>query len=384
MDTIRTSNVRQLASVEHGHCVSIFMPTFPGGVDEFQDHVRLKVLLDQAEQQLIERGLDAGVARKMLAKPRAIAHDDAWWHDRSRGLVIWVSPDQFQAFRVPVPFEETVATGRHFLVKPVLPLVTENAHYFVLAISPKRVRFFRGSKVELTEVTVPGLPDNQADTLHYQPVDRGGQVHAGAVGRMGKQTAVYHGQGGHPDAQRDELRSFFREVDGALHRVLRDETAPLLLATVQPTAPVYREVNTYAHLHDSVIAGSADYLGPRELHEQAWPIMQQQIDQQRILAAEACRRFVGTDRGSAKLTEIVPAAGQGRIETLFVDRGAKVWGAFVPSSGQVVTHDTCRPGDDELTDWVAAQTYLQRGTVYVVPTDQLPDGKSPVVAMFRY
>ena len=123
MDTIRASDVRQLASVEHGHCVSIYMPTFPGGIDEFQDHVRLKVLLDRAEQQLIERGMDSVIARKMLVDPRAIAHDDAWWHDRSQGLALFVSPDQFKALRLagrvrrnrlggtPIPCQTALAAG---------------------------------------------------------------------------------------------------------------------------------------------------------------------------------------------------------------------------------------------------------------------------------
>ncbi|MFO0915844.1 MAG: hypothetical protein U0795_22995 [Pirellulales bacterium] len=384
MDTIRASDVRQLASVEQGHCVSVYMPTFPGGIDEFQDHVRLKVLLDRAEQQLIERGMDGVIARKMLVDPRAIAHDDAWWHDRSQGLAMFVSPDQFKVLRLPVAFEETVSVGRRFLIKQLLPLVTEDTDYFVLALSPNRVRFYRGSRFELNEVSVPGLPTNQADTLHYQPVDRGGQVHAGAVGRMGKQTAVYHGQGGHPDAQRDELRNFFREVDGALHRVLREESAPLLLATVERNLPAYREVNTYTQLQDTVVAGSVEYLGEHELHEHAWPILQRRLEQQRLEAVESCRSLVGTNRGSSKLPEILTAAAQGRVETLFVDSSAKVWGTFVPTSGEVVVHDVCRPGDDELVDWVAAQTYLQRGTVYVVPTAQVPVSGAPVTAVFRY
>ena len=127
-------------------------------------------------------------------------------------------------------------------------------------------------------------------------------------------------------------------------------------------------MNTYAQLQDTVVAGSVEYLGEHELHEHAWPIVQQRLEQQRLEAVETCRSFVGTNRGSAKLPEILTAAAQGRVETLFVDRSAKVWGTFVPTSGEVVVHDACRPGDDELVDWVAAQTYLQRGTVYVVPT----------------
>jgi hypothetical protein len=46
-------------------------------------------------------------------------------------------------------------------------------------------------------------------------------------------------------------------------------------------------------------------------------------------------------------------------------------------------HDKEQPGDADLLDFAAIQTFLQGGSVYAVKPDQIPD-KAPLAAVFRY
>jgi hypothetical protein len=66
-----------------------------------------------------------------------------------------------------------------------------------------------------------------------------------------------------------------------------------------------------------------------------------------------------------------------------VAANAHQWGAFDPTTGKVDVHDEPQPGDEDLLDRAALDTFTNRGTVYVVEPAQMPD-KSPIAAVFRY
>ena len=75
MDVLTMSDLRNLASIESGRCVSIYMPTHPVGREGQQDAVRLKNLVAAAEQQLIERGMRGVEARELLKPVLKLPHD---------------------------------------------------------------------------------------------------------------------------------------------------------------------------------------------------------------------------------------------------------------------------------------------------------------------
>ncbi|MCE2703319.1 MAG: hypothetical protein LW859_39355 [Anabaena sp. 49633_E8] len=55
-------------------------------------------------------------------------------------------------------------------------------------------------------------------------------------------------------------------VDSALHKKLRGEKAPLILAGVEYLLPIYRQANTYPYLAETGITGNAEILKMQELN----------------------------------------------------------------------------------------------------------------------
>ena len=53
--------------------------------------------------------------------------------------------------------------------------------------------------------------------------------------------------------------------------------------------------------------------------------------------------------------QIISAAREGRVDTLFVSRESHVWGALDDASGDVELHDNCQAGDDDLLDFAVFQ-----------------------------
>ncbi|MEO6887603.1 MAG: hypothetical protein ABI456_01165 [Ktedonobacteraceae bacterium] len=51
-------------------------------------------------------------------------------------------------------------------------------------------------------------------------------------------------------APKEQLLRYFQRINRGLQSVLRGERAPLVLAGVEHLLPIYRKVNTYAHVLD--------------------------------------------------------------------------------------------------------------------------------------
>ena len=88
-------------------------------------------------------------------------------------------------------------------------------------------------------------------------------------------------------------------------------------------------------------------------------------------------------RASHRLDEVLTAAFQGRIATLFVPLGVQRWGRFDFNRLALEQHDEEQPGDDELLDLATAQTLRHDGTVYGVKPEDVPGGQL-LAAVYRY
>jgi hypothetical protein len=383
MDSHVTNDLRRLITNQATPCVSIYMPTHVAGENGQQDPVRLKNLLQRAEEQLSASWLRSAEARRFLQAARDLPADPVFWENRSQGLAVFITPETFHRYRLPLQFDEFLMVGRRHHLKPLLTLLNGGDRYFILTLSQKRVRFYVASRHALEQQHVEGLPENMKEALNYTGVERGSQAHSAMQGSLGKQAAVFHGQGGQADTRKEDITTFFRMIDAALQPVLRDETTPLLLTGVEYVLPIYREVTGYPYLVKQELVGNCDYLTRHQLHQRAWPLMEPFLEQTRRDSAERYLQLVGTDKTSDQLEEILPAAHDGRIDTLFVDVQAHRWGRFDSQKQELEVHLTPDGGVDDLLDLAAVETLSHRGTVYAVPAHEVPGGK-PVAAMFRY
>ncbi len=381
MDAFTLKHLQSLLQQQAGPCVSIYMETHPTGEIGQQDQVRLKNLLHSANEQLTDAGLRNVAARELLAKAKGLPTDPVFWNNRSHGLAIFLSPERFECYRLPQEFDEAAFVGPRFHIRPLLPLLVEAGNYFVLALSQNNVRLLSGSRDALETIDVPGLPENMEQALNYSEADRGAQVHSAMRGSLGKQAAVFHGQGGEPDSHKDDLVSFFRAVDRALAPVLRTENRPMLLAGVEYVLSIYRNVATYPHIVQQQLTGKWEHLSAAELHERAGALIKPSLGHARTTAVAKYGELAGTEKTSHDMQHIVPAAYTGQIETLFIDPQAAQWGRFDSQTSQVTLHQQKEPNDEDLLESAAAQTLLHGGTVYVADASLT---QMPAAALLRY
>jgi hypothetical protein len=274
--------------------------------------------------------------------------------------------------------------GERFHLKPLLPLLSGDGRFYVLALSQAEVRLFQCTRYSVGEVALESIPGSLAEALRYDDPERQLQFHTGTPTGTGKRAALFHGHGVGTDDTKDNILRYFRQVDRGLRALLGEESAPLVLAGVDYLFPIYREANTYPNLLEKRITGNPEGLTAKELHGQAWKIVEFHFQREQKDAAARYRQFTGTDRASSDLKAIVPAAYHGRVEVLFVAVGIQRWGSFDPQENVVHLHRTPEPGDEDLLDLAAIQTLLHGGAVYAVEQEGVPDQKASMAALYRY
>jgi hypothetical protein len=380
VDTIRIANLKQLARVFPGKTVSIYLPTHQAA-DVRQDVIRLKNLLMRAREELETTGIPRSEVEELLSAAEHLPRDEGFWKCLSQGLAVFLAPGLFHAYRLPLTFSETLTIQHRLNIAPLLPVVDRGEKFHLLALSQNHVRLFEVTRSEIKEVMVKGMPENKREALNYDEVDRGQQVHEGFRGNLGRQAAVFHGQGGIKDTAKSDLDLFLQALNRALDPVLSRETVPLLLGGVEHVVQSFRRMSSYAGLVDRHLTGNCDRLTAQQLHERSWELMQRHFDHSQQQSVQKLHALLGTGRVSCDITDVTGAAIHGRIEVLIADVGQQQRGIFDRNAGKAIVVE-CE-GSEDLVNLAVAETLLHDGVVFAASRDQLPDN-SAIGAIYRF
>jgi hypothetical protein len=376
------SDLRILAAAPPGWCGTILMPTHRAGKDTEQDPIRLKNLLGEVESQFVALGMRAAAVRTILEPAARLVADGHFWRYQADGLAVFLAEDVFRYYRVPLRLDPLAAVARRFHLAPLLRLFTGDGRFFILALSQNAVRVLEGTRYGIDELSLEDLPQSLAEALPFEDRERQLQFQTGAPQAGGQRAALFHGHGAGAEVEKDRLLRFCRKVDVGLRDLLREETGPLVLAAVDYLHPIYREANTYAHLVEDRIPGNPESLSADDLHRRAWELVEPRFLEALNEAVAGYAGLAGTGRTSVDVAEIMLAAYEGRVGTLFV-AGAPVWGQFDEAARTVRLSGKQQPGDEDLVDRAAMQALLQGAEVFAVDPPQMP-ADAALAAVFRY
>ena len=381
MDLLRPSDLRSLLEIPEGASVSVYMPTHRAGPETRQDPIRLKNLLGEAEERLIEAGRRGPEARDLLAPAATLLEDEAWWRHQGDGLALFLATDFGRVFRLPRTFEERVVVGERFHVKPLIPLVTGDGRFLVLALSRNEIRLLQGTRQTLQEVELEDVPGSLRETAVHREVAVLNYHVGTGFSSGGRRSAVFHGHG--TEVDEELIRTYFRRIDAGIREAIGDERSPLVIAAVRHEAELYRAVGRYANILPRFVEGNPDETSDRDLHREASRIARAHFDREREEAVARFREQGGPGLAISGVDRVVPAAHHGRVETLWVSLAVERWGSFDEETDTVEVRETPKPGDHDLLDLAAIQTLLAGGTVYAAETGDLP-GDGPISALLRY
>jgi hypothetical protein len=375
----------KLAGSHGNNCVSIFIPTERAGgpVDAGHGQLRLKNSIKEVDKVLDEEGLPAKEKKKILGPVEKLLDHEHFWRNQSDGLAVFTDGKDFYTYTLPVHFRQRTYVRDHYYMLPVLPYFSDDGIFYILSLSMQHVRLYECTKHSIAEIAVEDLtPGRLEDVVGYDYEQKSLQNRSGQGGESG---AMFHGQGSGKDDKGIEREKFFRAVDQGVMQVLKDQNAPLVLACVDEYYPVYQKVTSYAHLNGEHISGNPDEMDPLDLHEDGWLLVEEHFMGTRQEKLHALRDASAGPKASSDPREIIPAAVDRRIDTLFIEEDKDLFGVYDMENRAV---ELAEPGDRSyqasLYNMAAVHTLLNGGEVFISDSGEMPLQGTEINALLRY
>lgn len=271
-DMARREDLRELTEHPTGPCVSLYLPTRVPSQEAARDRIRLRHLLDDAEERLRAAGASRAVAARIVEPGRGLLTVDPARGAPGGTLVMFLAADLTRLWWLPVTVEERLRVGDHFDVTPALAAVEPGGRFYLFAFSQRQRRLFAATARDIAPVALPGAPTDLAEFLRYDDLERQRLLHVTGRGGAGA-PAMFRGHGAGGEVDKVLLERYLRALDDALVRVLHGERAPLVLASVGYEQAMLRAVTRYPAVVAEGVDGNPDELAPAQLHERAWPLV---------------------------------------------------------------------------------------------------------------
>ncbi|MBT8295697.1 MAG: hypothetical protein KJO51_04715, partial [Gramella sp.] len=229
MSMINENDFKELANYKNDTAVSIFIPTQRAGKEvlEQKNKKHLHSEWVQIRKELKERKVGEEIINKIGEPIEKLLEDRDFWRHQSDGLAIFASSEFFKNYTIPVNFEAYHYISEEFYVKPLVPAMTGDSNFNILAIQLENVKLYEASKYSIAPVEIDDLtPSRLEERVGFDFKEKALQFRT--QGEGGEKTQ-FHGHGGSERDEKTEIKQFFRAVDQGLKDYLNKQKLPLVV-----------------------------------------------------------------------------------------------------------------------------------------------------------
>jgi hypothetical protein len=382
MQTVNRDTILELIDQSPAVAVSLFMPRYSdSGPQARQDPIRLKNLLSQAEDELRALDMELREAEALLQPLRAEIDDAGFWKQGSAGLVAYLAPGFKRIYHVNQKLEEMLVVDTQFAVLPLVCSMADSARYYILDLSESHNRLILVENGAATEIEIAGAPANLNESMRLEDREHQQQLHSASSAAVG--AASFHGGGSWNDYEKEQIPLYCKQINDALVTMLSEDRAPLLLAAEERIASFYQSANSYPYLIDKPIFGNYQDSTVQALATEAWPLAEPHVIQGAQDKLARMEDVKNTEKGVVDPVQVLDAALNGRIDTLFLNPQAELWGVVDPSTQQVTVHKQRSGKSNDLLELAVRETLRNAGLVLTLEAGKMP-AKTPVAALLRW
>lgn len=388
MRTLNKEEIKKLNEVKSDIFVSIYIPTHRSGeaVNNGKDIIMFKNQVQKAKNELIQMGLPEAAAKDFLKEAYKLLEDTGFWRLQSDGLAVFIADEFLTYYELPYSFEESTMVSNTFNLKDLMPVAQGEDHYYILALSINKIRFFEATRYSINPLQIPkDMPSSLEEAMRYTEVTADIQKRGGnATG--GVNQTVYHGQGAEDERDEFVLEDYLRRVSKAIFEIIKEERAPLVLYGTEKVKFLYRSANHYNNILEKSVEGNPDEVKIDQIHTKTWEIVRDIFNREREDNIKKYDELAGTGKTSYDLAKIIPAAANGRVDSLFVAKAQQIWGRFHEEDQSVEVHETRQEGDYCLLNKAVIDTFLNGGQVFTLDRGDLPEYsvETDSVAIMRF
>lgn len=174
MSVLSIDELKTLAENSQTPSISLYMPMQKAGPEIRQNPIRFKNLIREAEERLDAMEIDHTQALDLL-QPAMELDTSEFWEHQDHGLAIFISPQVFRYYQLPMEFAELVVVSDRFHLKPLLHLLNNDGRFYILALAQKDVRLFEGTRYSIQEIEVENMPKSLDEALQEDEIQKGMQ-----------------------------------------------------------------------------------------------------------------------------------------------------------------------------------------------------------------
>ncbi len=356
-------DVLLLQQIKQYPCVTITLPTHRTNPDNQQDPIRLRNLVSEASNRLLEE-FSKREAANILARLEETANSVDHQHNLD-GLALFVNEDIGFAHKLPFTVPARVIVDETFATRKLVLALNRTVRYWVLALSENTTRLYEATRDALVEVTSEGFP----------------LTHDGPGGKMGLPSGPAN-----PSAYRDEYhRKFFREVDEKLGLFLADDPLPVFVLGVDRYLSFFDEVTQHQNKILDRVLGNYDKHSLPELVDVVWPVAKEALLAEHMKVMELLNTAVGERRVATAVDNIWRAAQEGRGRVLIVEETYHFPARLDETGWHLTVADSATDPDviDDAVDEIIEAVLAKGGEIAFVLDGSLTDYQR-MVLLLRY
>jgi hypothetical protein len=383
MHAINSDLPSVLADAATPPCLSLYQTTHRHHPENQQDPIRFRNLVKGMETQLGVR-YKPEVVTALMEPFHTLADDHDFWGASHEGLAVLRSKESFRVVRLQRPVADQVVVADSFHLKPLMRVQQAADRYQVLGLSRSEFRLYEGNRDVLDEIA----PDERiartmSEALGDELTDKH-QAVAVSGGTGAGQPAMHHGIGSKEVEVANDDERFFRLVaKGILEHHSRPSGLPLILATLPEHRELFHRVSHNPFLMSTGIDHYPGTMSHAALREQAWQVVEPQIEASLRALTEAYGTARANALGDDNLEHVARAITNGQVATLLIDAEREIPGTFDLSAGTIRYADVAYPDVDDVLDDLAESALRRGGRVVVMPSDQMPS-TTGIAAIYRY
>ncbi|SUO94561.1 hypothetical protein [Suttonella ornithocola] len=362
---ITKETIKQLQQLKQYPSLTITLPTHRTSPDNEKDAIRLKNFVSEAQTRLEEtfgKRESATLLEKLNEQVEAIDHQY-----NEDGLVICISEEYAETYRLPYRLPERVAIDDNFYTRDLVYALNRDKVYFLLKLDAEDTNLYLGRREHLYQVTDYGFPF---------------AIDGGAPGaNIGKDET---------QAYRDEMGKMLKEVSSVLTKLEQQYDLSLVVVGIERNLGYWNETVGSKHNVLLTIDGGYTKHSAHELGELLWPQIEKAFDEKRAEVFEAISVAKGNSQLVSGLDECWQASLDGRVDTLVVETDLSI-PAEVSEDGRQLTVLASSKVEGErafsdIIDEMIENVLAADGQVVFVDKDDLKEEQKsyPLVAITRY
>jgi len=374
---ISRNKIEELINFEGDILTTITLPTHKTGEEAKQDPIRYKNLLNKTADKLSQKGLKEREIKSYLDEAYKLLDNQSFWVHIDHGLVVYISENKTDIYQVPYSVNEMTYVNDHVLITPLLPMISLQGVYAVLAVSRQNIRLLECTRNECKDITPEDAPkslESYYDDMPNAPV----QFHTRASGEK----AMFFGHGAGKEDEKEAVEQFLGKVENSITPLLNRKKIPLVVIGLEENVAMYKKSNRYNRLIDDVVHSNPDQLSEADLQKGGWEKVKnyflKDLYEAKELFKDASNEFT-----SNNLTEIIKSTVMGKTGTLFVSTNELSWGHYNSENNEIEYSTRSENGSMDLINWTAIKAIEKGGQVYALPKEEMPY-KVPVAALFRF